>query len=121
MAATLSALGRPHLKVDDLASDTCSKRAGSAVTQGFTIVLMFRTPHSCLPNPLNRVQVGSVAVARLDGVPPRSPILEPSAPQHEMGTALGGHMPILALLQSLSSEFEVPPAALRGGPAHPSD
>jgi hypothetical protein len=41
------------------------------------------------PNPLNRIKVGSVAVASLEGVPLTGAVLEPASPHHEVGAVLG--------------------------------
>jgi hypothetical protein len=45
-------------------------------------------------DPLDGVQVGPVTVARLDGVPFASPILESAAPHHEVGAVLGVSGPL---------------------------
>jgi hypothetical protein len=41
-------------------------------------------------NPLDRIQVGPVPVARLDGVPLAGGILEPPTPLGDVGAVLGG-------------------------------
>jgi hypothetical protein len=56
-------------------------------------------------NPLDRIQVGPVPVARLDGVPLASGILEPTTPFSDVGTVLGVTCSILGL--------DHPEAALR--------
>lgn len=60
----------------------------------------FRTQRSRTPDPLNRFQVGPVAVAGFNRVPLAGPVLEPPTPHGEIGAMLGVPGPVLRLDES---------------------
>ena len=54
-------------------------------------------PASLSPDPLNGVQISSVPIARLDGVPLTGAVLEPAPPDQGVGAMLGVPRLVLGL------------------------